>query len=175
MLPCASSLVASTSLPTWLPGEALSAMPAMLDLAWSLVPSASALSSRAICTDTSRNHCNPHNHCNPRSLAMACVGCLNKAMARSLAKRRARHAHCRLQQLKRTLPELPTDVLDQCNLRQLSYAIKRCGGPCQLMLRDTGVDKAYDETSCATPPSLPCGPGPDRLEEQGSQVQWLPR
>ena len=72
-------------------------------------------------------------HCNTRSFATPCVACLNKAMVRSLSKRRARHAQCRLQQLRGIFPELPADILDRCDLRRLSYTIKRCGGD-QLLL-----------------------------------------
>ena len=84
-------------------------------------------------------------HCSPRSLATPCVGCLNKAMVRSLSQRRARHAQCRLQQLKGIFPEMPADILDRCDLRRLSYTVKRCGGG-QLLLTPA--------ISSALPPSL---------------------
>ena len=111
-----------------------------------------------------------HAHCNPRSLATACVGRMNKAMARSLAKRRADHAQRRLKQLRLILPELPPDVLERCHLRQLSFAIRRCGGPCQLPLQSVGqTAQASDESGlCLSPASLPgflCSPSPGFLGE----------
>jgi hypothetical protein len=101
----------------------------------------------------------------PRSLAMACVCCKRKAMARSLAKRRADHAQRRLRQLRTILPELPKDVLEQCNLRQLSFAMRRCGGPCQLSLHSVG-QPADDSASPASLPSLLCSPPPCLLGER---------
>ena len=104
-------------------------------------------------------------HCNPRSHAMARVRRMNKAMARTLAKRRAEHAQRRLKQLRHILPELPESVLERCSLRQISFALKRCGGPCQLPLQSAGqVAQALDDSgpchSPASPPSLLCSPPP---------------
>jgi hypothetical protein len=94
---------------------------------------------------------------------------MNKAMARSLAKRRADYAQKRLEQLRRILPELPEDVLQRCNLRQLSFAIRRCGGPCQLSLRVDQIAQASDESglqlSPASLPSFLCSPSPRLLGE----------
>ena len=88
----------------------------------------------------------------------------NKGMARSLSKKRARHAQKRLQQLRGTIPELAAGTLDRCDLRQLSFAVKRCGGPCQLMLRDAYADPADSDASfAASLPSLLCSPPPCRL------------
>ena len=56
--------------------------------------------------------------------------------APSPSRDRARHARRRLKQLRRTIPDLPADILEQCSLRQLSFAVRRCrGGPTQSLLR----------------------------------------
>ena len=46
---------------------------------------------------------------------------------RSLSKRRRQYAQLRLKQLILEMPTLPADILDSCELRQLSAAVRRCG------------------------------------------------
>ena len=52
----------------------------------------------------------------------------------ALSKRRVRHARRRLKEMRLTVPDLPDSVLEQCNLRHLSYAVKRCRGGTQSVL-----------------------------------------
>jgi hypothetical protein len=109
----------------------------------------------------------------PRSLAMPCGGCSSKAMARSLSKKRAHHAKKRLQQLRGIIHELPADVLDRCNLRQLSYATKRCGGPCQLLLPHA-EDGRRDLNCHASEPPAQTVTGPSWPEQPRPASQWHP-
>jgi hypothetical protein len=99
-----------------------------------------------------------------RSFATPRVGCNSKAMVRSLSKKRDRYARQRLQKLRQVVPVLPAEVLDHCNLRRLSFAIRRCGGPCQLTLDSAYADPVdIDASFAASLPSLLCSPSPDRL------------
>ena len=100
----------------------------------------------------------------PRLFATPCGGCSSKAMARDLQAKRDRYTRQRLQKLRQVVPVLPAEALDHCNLRRLSFAIRRCGGPCQLTLDSTHVDPVDGDASfAAPPPSLLCSPSPDRL------------
>ena len=160
-VPCAAFLISCVSHPARLLGSSVSTLGSMLNLGWSL-PSMLCIPPRIPITTSL--------HCNPRSLAMARVHRMNKAMARSLAKRRADHAHRRLKQLRLILPELPPDVLERCNLRQLSFTIRRCGGPCQLPLQsaDQTTQASNDndlQLSSASLPILLCSPSPRLLGE----------
>ena len=100
----------------------------------------------------------------PRSLAMPCGGCSSKAMARGLQAKRDRYTRQRLQKLRQVVPVLHAEALDRCNLRRLSFAIRRCGGPCQLTLDNVYADTVDIDVSFATSlPSLLCSPSPGRL------------
>ena len=99
-----------------------------------------------------------------RSLATPCGGCSSKAMARDQQAKRDRYTRQRLHKLRQVVPVLPAEALDRCNLRRLSFAIRRCGGPCQLTLDSAHADPVDIDASFATsPPSLLCSPSPDRL------------
>ena len=50
---------------------------------------------------------------------------MRKHSQEQLARDRARYAEKRLSELRRTCPDLPSDILDQTSLRAIAFAVRR--------------------------------------------------
>ena len=74
----------------------------------------------------------------------------NAIQSDALAKKRVRHAKRRLKEMRLTVPDLPDTVIERCNLRHLSYAVKRCRGGTQSVLPLPTLQLSSPENSASS-------------------------
>ena len=90
---------------------------------------------------------------------------MRKHSQEQLARDRARYAEKRLSELRRTCPDLPSDILDRASLRTIAFAVRRASRravPYQTSLRAAG-----DMRIPAAPPRA-CEANPVIAEQMGS-------
>lgn len=65
------------------------------------------------------------------------------ARMRCLSQRRAQHARCRLEELRKLVPDLPDDALDKTSLRWLSFSVRRVRKGCQSTLKEDSSEHTH--------------------------------